>query len=382
MKVTQPMTAGRPSRSYFVIVDISGYTEYLAKSELEHAGAILAEITELLIAKLSAPFRFVELEGDAVFVYATESDVEDPERLVEIVESCYAAFLLLQQQMVANTSCNCTACRGIKNLDLKCVAHFGQYAPQKTPNGEKLVGSDVVLVHRLLKNSVIDQTGIRAYAFLTHAFVTRTKSADFGVRAPRHLENCEHFGEVEGRVINLRDSVERYTGVERYYVTTDDADIEMVMDLPAAATVVWAYHIDPTLRMAWQTDTTSVENKPNSEGRTGIGTESYCDHGSYRLNHRYVDWRPFDYITSDTSSSGTSLAKPPSCLATFAFEQTSSKSCRLSFRVRVHDRRMVKLILFRLAKPLIVREWRGHYGRLAELLAPTGGDPGFNLAKQ
>jgi hypothetical protein len=80
----QSQTDGGPKRSYFVIVDISGYTAYLATHELEHACGILAEITEPLIDKLSAPFQFVDLEGDAVFVRAPDSEVEDPERLVEI----------------------------------------------------------------------------------------------------------------------------------------------------------------------------------------------------------------------------------------------------------------------------------------------------------
>lgn len=367
--MSQLQTKGEQSRSYFVIVDISGYTAYLANNELEHAGGILAEITELLIDKLSAPFQFVELEGDAVFVHAPEREVEDPEHLVEIVEACYAAFLLLREQMVANTSCTCAACRAIKDLDLKCVAHFGPYAPQDTPRGTKLVGPDVILVHRLLKNSVIDSTGIAAYALVTHAFISRTKSADFGVHAPLHMENYEQLGEVQGRVIDLRAAVKRYTGAERYYVTTADADMDIVTDIPAPKTIVWGYAIDPTLRMKWQTDITSVENKPDEGGRTGIGTASHCDHGSYRLDHRFIDWRPFDYMTTDSSSSGKSIVKPPSCRATFTFEETSSKSCRVSFRVRVHDRGIRMRVLLFFAKPLIIREWRGHFRRLAKLLA-------------
>lgn len=77
---------------FFVIADISGYTGFLANNELVHAQGILAELSDLLIEKLSAPFRFVELEGDAVFVFAPGAAVEDSERLVDIIEGCYAAF--------------------------------------------------------------------------------------------------------------------------------------------------------------------------------------------------------------------------------------------------------------------------------------------------
>lgn len=111
---------------FFVIADISGYTGFLAHNELAHAQGILGEITQLLIDKLSAPFRFVELEGDAVFVFAPSVAVEDSERLVDIMEACYAAFRMRLEQMVVNTTCECSACRAIPDLDLKLVAHFGR----------------------------------------------------------------------------------------------------------------------------------------------------------------------------------------------------------------------------------------------------------------
>ena len=42
-------------QGYLVIADISGYTSFLTSTELEHAHAILAELTELVIARLGGP---------------------------------------------------------------------------------------------------------------------------------------------------------------------------------------------------------------------------------------------------------------------------------------------------------------------------------------
>lgn len=125
---------------YFVIADISGYTGFLTSNELAHAHGIMAEFSSLLIEKLSAPFRFVELEGDAAFVFAPDVAVEDSERLLDIIEGCYAAFQIRLDQMAVNTSCECSACRAIQDLDLKFVAHFGCYVPQDTPTGTRLFG--------------------------------------------------------------------------------------------------------------------------------------------------------------------------------------------------------------------------------------------------
>jgi hypothetical protein len=353
---------------YFALADISGYTGYLANNELEHARGIISEITNLLIGELRAPFRFVELEGDAVFVFAPSAAVEDAERLIDILEASYASFRLLQEQMVKNTSCTCNACRAIKDLDLKCVAHFGEYAPQHTPNGTKLLGKDVILVHRLLKNSVIQETGIKAYAFLSDAFVGRVASANLGRSAPAHTERYEELGAVTGRVLNLADAVSRYTGAARFYVESKDADFELVTDLPAPRSVVWAYHIDASRRLKWQLDTVSVENRPGEDGRTGIGTSSYCDHGNYRLNHRIVDWRPFDYSTMDTVPEGTALVKPPPGLATFDFEELDGGRTRVSMRIRLHERGILTLMMLMILRPLIRKQWRGHYAALDRLI--------------
>jgi hypothetical protein len=179
---------------YFVLADISGNIGFLAGDELAHAHGILVEISKLLIEKLSAPFRFVELEGDAVFVFAPEVAVEDSERLVDIIEACCGAVRIRLDQMASNTSCESSACRAIKDLDLKCVAHFGQYAMQNTPKGKKLVGPDVILVHRLLKNSVIQRTGIKAYAMLTDTFISKAKFHQEGLGLPRYVEEYAELG--------------------------------------------------------------------------------------------------------------------------------------------------------------------------------------------
>ena len=65
------VSGDRPrEEGYLVLADITGYTSFLTRTELEHAHGIVAELTTLVIARLAAPLRFVELEGDAVFAYA------------------------------------------------------------------------------------------------------------------------------------------------------------------------------------------------------------------------------------------------------------------------------------------------------------------------
>ena len=57
---------------YLVIADISGYTSFVAKTELEHSHEILSELLSLLVEKIKPLMTLSKLEGDAVFAYAGE----------------------------------------------------------------------------------------------------------------------------------------------------------------------------------------------------------------------------------------------------------------------------------------------------------------------
>lgn len=401
-------STGSSRHGYFVIADLSGYTRFVTENDLEHAQGVLHDLISLIIEQLGAPLEFVELEGDAVFVYAREEAVVNPERLLDLMEACYAAFRLRVEQMTRNTTCPCTACRSIPLLDLKCVAHHGRFVVQQTPKGPQLVGPDVVLVHRLLKNNVIEATGIQAYALLTEPFVTRafppkeTVSSVGEARAasssmfqappnpagvtghdvetgtlaaytlrdlPLHLEEVERFGTVRTRVLDLAACVERHRARFRENLDARPIDLEIVTVISAPARFVWGYVTDPVLRLRWQTDIRGVRSTPAGNGRTDVGSSSHCDHGGYVMEHRIVDWQPFTRITKHSQSTGSSVTKPPRCQVDFLFEDRPGGTCILRFVVRLRDESMIARLLFKAVKPLVRREWEGHFRLLQKAVA-------------
>ena len=112
--------------------------------------------------------RFVKLEGDAVFCFASGDAFPDGEQLIELVESCYFDFSSRLLDMTRSTTCRCDACRAIGGLDLKFVVHFGQFWLDRDEDGRiDLAGPDVILTHRLLKNTIIEAGGPTAYAFFS-----------------------------------------------------------------------------------------------------------------------------------------------------------------------------------------------------------------------
>ena len=182
---------------YLLLADISGYTAFLTGTELEHSHAIVTELTRLIRSKLVPPMRFVKLEGDAVFCFASGDAFPDGEQLVELVESCYFDFSSRLLDMTRSTTCRCDACQEIGGLDLKFVVHYGTFIVDRDDDDGRidLAGPDVILAHRLLKNTIIEAGGPEAYAFFSDPCLARS-SAEFSL--PAHSESYDSFGEVTG----------------------------------------------------------------------------------------------------------------------------------------------------------------------------------------
>jgi hypothetical protein len=360
---------GAREQGYLVIADISGYTSFLARTELEHAHGIVAELTTLVIARLGEPLRFVELEGDAVFAYAPTAAFGDAERLLDMIEGCYVAFQLRLDEMRRATTCTCSACALMGALDLKFVAHLGSFVLQQTPNGLKPLGPDVILVHRLLKNRIGEAFGTKAYAFLTDALLERAGGT---LGLPAHSERYEDLGEVHGRVADLGQAVARHREA-RIHVERSEADLTLVTSLPVPRAIAWEYHIDPRKRMAWQLDTREIEAKPNAAGRAGVGWESHCDHGAYTLVHRAVDWRPFDYLTLETTPINRGPIALPRSLSTFEFTEDGPGRSVVTMNVRAVDRGLLSRVTIPLAALVIRRQFRAHYAVLSRILSEHHG---------
>ena len=160
----------------------------------------MTELTKLIRAALSPPMQFVKLEGDAVFCFAPQEAFPNGELLVELVESCYFDFTNRLLNMTRSTTCTCDACRAIDGLDLKFVAHNGTFIVDRDEDGRlDLAGPEVILVHRLLKNTIIEQGGPSSYGFFTDPVDGR--STEF--RLPAHEESVESLRQVTGVVQDL-----------------------------------------------------------------------------------------------------------------------------------------------------------------------------------
>ena len=144
---------------YLVLADISGYTSFVATTEIEHAENVISPLLETIIEKLSELVTLVKLEGDAVFAYVPEEKVSSFSALLELLDSTYLIFRDSATDMHEHATCPCRACKAIPSLDLKFFVHYGEYVIQKVAGTLDLLGNDVTLIHRLAKNHVTESTG-------------------------------------------------------------------------------------------------------------------------------------------------------------------------------------------------------------------------------
>src|SRR5437764_12258417 len=146
-----------PGRAVLLIADIGGYTEYMSshRMSLAHAEVNTGRLLEKVID--AAPdFELIEIEGDAAFLSRQAGTLDGDDALSATTQATvgmHRAFHL-ERRHVATNLCPCDGCVQAENLKLKFVAHIGEGATQTIKQRRKLVGIDVILVHRLLKNPV------------------------------------------------------------------------------------------------------------------------------------------------------------------------------------------------------------------------------------
>lgn len=289
-------------KGYFILTDISGYTEFLTKSELDHAQDALQNLFDAQLAHIKHPFVISGFRGDAIFMYIPETNFCEPQTLLESLENLYFVFADALRQMIYNTTCTCRACQNMSKLDLKMVVHYGEYVIQKLGDREELLGADVIVPHRMLKNQVVEQTGIESYALFSDAAAEASNLSQLAYPLVSHSEAYEHIGEVKMQVLDLRKVWEREQEKHRFVVAAEEAWLTFEWDSPEPPSIVWEYLTTPRLEQQWA-GYDLVERTDSLGGRLQPETTYHCAHGEIHFFNKILDWKPFDYVSLEQSIS-------------------------------------------------------------------------------
>ena len=187
---------------FLYIPDISGFTKFITQTEIEHSNEIISDLIEVIIKSNDLGLNISEIEGDSVLFYL----LGEPPVLEAIVDQSKKTFIDFHaaiQTMTEEFDCNCKACTTISNLTLKFITHWGECKEVPIQKFTKLIGSDVILAHRLLKNSVPD----KEYLLLSQKYLDHQKSKSLireaWINYKQNIEILEDFGEINIQYIPL-----------------------------------------------------------------------------------------------------------------------------------------------------------------------------------
>ena len=285
--------ASTPETGFLVIADLTGYTAYLSGSEIEHAPAIAGDLLETIVGRLEPPFRLTKFEGDAAFLFV-EDGRADGSLLLDAIEAAYVAFRRRLRSIDQATSCDCNSCRLAPRLDLKVFVHHGAFVRGRIAGRDELAGSDVILVHRLLKGNTASGPRGTGYVLFTSAAVDALglEPATLGLRSGEEL--IEHLGRVTTFTLDLEARWQAETGVRRLDIAEADVVLDVQATLAAEPSVVWAYLTSPALRAQWEGPL--VIEETSTGGRRGVGTTAQCVTGRLATLEEIVDWQPYDRV--------------------------------------------------------------------------------------
>jgi len=291
------LTAPKPT--CFLIADISGYTRYLGGVELDHAQDILADLIGSVVSALGPNFSLAKLEGDAAFTYHPAETV-DGSMLLDTIERCYFGFRRRRRDVRQATSCECDACSRIPDLDLKFVVHHGPAIYQDVAGHSELLGADVIVAHRLLKNDVTGKLGMAAYALISQQCIDVSDLDPVELGMSEYSSSYEGIGEVASWAHDLGKRWQEEEERRRVIVTPEESILTISQPARVPPQVAWEFLTKPGQRMSWQPWVTDVEVRGATGGRRGVGSANHCMHGPDSVIEEILDWRPYDYVTDRT----------------------------------------------------------------------------------
>jgi hypothetical protein len=151
------------------------------------------------------------------------------------------------------------------------VVHGGAFDIQAIAGRSELIGPDIVIAHRLLKNSV----PMREYALVTTPLAGMAEAS--GLPATPGRDEYGDIGAVDYVYMELRGVREAYEKSREVYLTEDDADVAVSAEIDALPDFVWRIAMDFEKGPQWCP--TLIEAETLSGTLEQVGSVHTCLHG-------------------------------------------------------------------------------------------------------
>ena len=234
------------SSATILIPDISGFTEFMTSTELSHGSQAINMLIDAIVAPIEDEYEVAEIEGDAVLMIR-KGPAPSKKEIFDTCLRIFNSFHAQRQWIQKHSVCPCGACLCIRDLTVKFIVHHGPVAEIKVGRFVKQSGTDVIVAHRLLKNSIANNE----YLLITDKLLQQvTDSEDaLGMEWAKSSEQYNSIGNIgfqfaELNAVRIRDeekSLENYyrkdnTPYDEIRIGANFRDVYMVMmNIPGRA---------------------------------------------------------------------------------------------------------------------------------------------------
>ncbi|NAY91747.1 DUF2652 domain-containing protein [Muricauda sp. JGD-17] len=191
------------------IPDISGFTKFMSDVNFELTSKVIPSLLNKVIYSNTLNLKVSEIEGDAVLFFSKGS-LPSFSELVDQCNTFYTGFYkqlhLLQKAYASNHQ----AFEIPRILGLKIILHYGdEIVMTQVGNRIKLLGEDVIIAHRLLKNNVEEDEYLLISDQLLQCYDEKSAEEEFDWGTLRKGSMAyEHIGELKYHYIPLSPLVE------------------------------------------------------------------------------------------------------------------------------------------------------------------------------
>ncbi len=310
-----------------LIPDISGYTEFMSSTELDHSSHVINTLLDSIVATVGEEYEVSEIEGDAVLLYK-KGAASSKKEIIDLCMKIHNAFHYQRKWMQQTNICPCGACQAIINLRLKFVAHYGPVSEIKVNRFTKLSGVEMIVAHRLLKNSI----GSDEYLLLTEKLLEQLPdhSDSFEMDWSSSADEFSSIGKVKydfTLLENIRNSVPDPPPLDIQYHTDNTSFMGLQID--ANFRDVYMVVSEIRQRAAWVHGLNSVYPQDTD---VYIGSIHHCQFDDFEAS--------ISPITLDLSEEGILYAETCridemniSMVYEYVFSRVSDQVCNFSCRI-------------------------------------------------
>jgi len=310
-----------------LIPDISGFTEFMTSNELSHASHAINMLIDAMLDAVGEEYEVSEIEGDALLLI--KKGIAPSKK--EIFDTCiniFNAFHFQRKWLQQHTICPCGACQAIIDLSLKFVAHHGPLAEIKIGKFIKQSGPEMIVAHRLLKNSINNHE----YLLLTEKLLEQS------IDTPETLqmewisssEEYASIGKIDYRFLLLNDvrkKVPEPPEPQKYYRTDNSSYLEL--DIEANFHDVYMVIMDIPGRYKWIKGLKSVTQDPPT---AYIGSTHTCVFEDYEATISPLRMNATDEGIIYAESCNIKNMNL-SLVYEFVFKNTGKQSCIFAARI-------------------------------------------------